>query len=380
MQKEKETLLVGINNDSSVPVDSTGDRCCVDDSCSTSQKPKFKKQLTLSVKPVIAKSTVVKDSCCSTDDSTGDTCCQTSAEKVKQDDCCADDSCSTSQKPKFKKELTLSVKPVIAKSAVVKDSCCSTEASSADNCCQSASVPVEKDCCKDGSCSSQQESSLLVSDSSNAHELEFRVHGMDCPSCAETIEKSVRKMSGVQSARVNYSTAKLQTKVEDPQIAVEIEKQVQKLGFSIEPLISSEMQVYNVEGMDCAACAISIEKHLLKQPDVEKVSVNFSTGKMKIAHQTNEETIIREVEKAGYRAIPIVSNEQPSVQPRSFFNGLLWTALSGITLLLGFVLSIFDVPTIFSTLLYAASIILGGYKPVKSAFYAVKSGSLDMNV
>ncbi|MDF9839635.1 cation transport ATPase [Paenibacillus sp. PastF-1] len=180
-------------------------------------------------------------------------------------------------------------------------------------------------------------------------------------------------MSGVQSVRVNYSTAKMQTKVEDTEISEQIEKQVQKLGYSIEPLISLDMQVFNVEGMDCAACAVSIEKHLMKRPDVEQVSVNFSTGKMKIAHQTNVDTIIREVEKAGYRAVPI-SKAQPSLQPKSFFDGMLLTTLSGITLLLGFVLSLVDVPSILPTILYAASIILGVYKPAKSAFYAVKSG------
>lgn len=136
----------------------------------------------------------------------------------------------------------------------------------------------------------------------NTQELEFRIEGMDCPACAATIEKSIGKINGVQSVRVNYSTAKMQTKVEDPE---------------------------------------------------EQVSVNFSTGKMKIAHQTNTATIMREVEKAGYKAIS-VSQTQSSPQPKSFFDGLLLTSLSGITLLLGFVLSLVSIPSILPTLLYAA--------------------------
>nr|WP_082067134.1 heavy metal translocating P-type ATPase [Paenibacillus terrae] len=300
-----------------------------------------------------------------------------SVNSVEKDNCCTDESCTNSPKPKFKKELSLSIKQV--PKADVKDSCCSMDDSAGDTCCQPSSVSVVKDCCTDESCTSHHESIEAVSDSQNTQGLEFRIGGMDCPSCAETIEKSIRKINGVQSVRVNYSTAKLQTKVEDTEISEQIEKQVQKLGFLIESLVSADMQVFNVEGMDCAACAVSIEKHLLKRSDVEQVSVNFSTGKMKIAHQANVNTIIREVEKAGYKAIP-VSQGKPSLQPKSFFDGLLLTSLSGLTLLLGFVLSLVDIPSILPTILYAASIILGGYKPAKSAFYAVKSGSLDMNV
>src|SRR5699024_12074166 len=33
-----------------------------------------------------------------------------------------------------------------------------------------------------------------------------------------------------------------------------------------------------------------------------------------------------------------------------------------------------------ATLFFAAAIIISGYKPMRSAYYAVKSGSLDMNV
>ncbi|WP_159067752.1 hypothetical protein, partial [Paenibacillus ihuae] len=71
---------------------------------------------------------------------------------------------ATSQKPKFKKELTLSVKQ--APKTIVKDNCCSTvDPVVADSCCQSSAVPVDKDCCTDDSCSSHQESIDHVSDS-----------------------------------------------------------------------------------------------------------------------------------------------------------------------------------------------------------------------
>lgn len=71
--KKKGSIDALKGNCSSMNSVEKGD-CCTDDSCTTSPKPKFKKELSLSVKQV--PRTVVKDSCCSTDDSVGDACCQ----------------------------------------------------------------------------------------------------------------------------------------------------------------------------------------------------------------------------------------------------------------------------------------------------------------
>jgi copper chaperone CopZ len=38
--------------------------------------------------------------------------------------------------------------------------------------------------------------------------------------------------------------------------------------------------IYNIEGMDCSSCTLTIENHLKDIPSVKNVSVNFSTGKM----------------------------------------------------------------------------------------------------
>src|SRR5699024_2746937 len=54
--------------------------------------------------------------------------------------------------------------------------------------------------------------------------------------------------------------------------------------------------------------------------------------------------------------------------------------LSGILIAVGFIGSYWMLPSLLSTLLYAAAIVISGYNPVKSAYFAVKSRSLDMNV
>lgn len=62
------------------------------------------------------------------------------------------------------------------------------------------------------------------------------------------------------------------------------------------------VQTYLVEGMDCGACALTIEKHLHNVSGVEEVRVNFATGKMHIRHDRNVDDIIKEVSNAGFEA------------------------------------------------------------------------------
>ncbi|TKI81432.1 cation transporter, partial [Bacillus mycoides] len=62
------------------------------------------------------------------------------------------------------------------------------------------------------------------------------------------------------------------------------------------------VQTYLVEGMDCGACALTIEKHLLNVSGVEEVRVNFATGKMHIGHDRDVDDIIKEVSNAGFGA------------------------------------------------------------------------------
>lgn len=134
---------------------------------------------------------------------------------------------------------------------------------------------------------------------------------------------------------------------------------------------------FHIQGMDCSSCALTIENHLKSVPFVKSVNVNFSTGKAKIEHVGDTELIIKEVNKAGYKA-SLASNKRLHQQEDR--SGISLLILSGAFLLLGFVGTLTDLNPVLLTVLYALSIIVGGYKPAKSAFFAVKSGSLDMNV
>jgi len=143
--------------------------------------------------------------------------------------------------------------------------------------------------------------------------------------------------------------------------------------------VSVNYRSYLIEGMDCSSCAKTIENHLNTVPSVKSVTVNFSTGKAKIEHGNSAEEIIKEVQKAGFNA-RLISNKTAAIVQKPSRSGTNLLVLSGALLLLGFLGSLSDVSSFMVNMLYLASIVIGGYKPAKSSFYAIKSRSLDMNV
>ncbi|NRQ56402.1 cation-translocating P-type ATPase [Brevibacillus sp. HD1.4A] len=144
--------------------------------------------------------------------------------------------------------------------------------------------------------------------------------------------------------------------------------------------LSGKAIVYSVHGMDCSSCAKSLERHMRTLPAVKDVSVNFSTGKMQLVSDgLQDDAVIREVAKAGYSAQRLERRTSGEAVKKDQA-GTLLTTLSGVFLALGFASSLTSLDASVSTILYALAIISGGYRPARSAFYAIKSKSLDMNV
>ena len=202
---------------------------------------------------------------------------------------------------------------------------------------------------------------------------------MDCAACAITIEKGLSKLKDINEIKVNFSTAKMQVAASNIDAFIPIESEIKKLGYSVEPLNQKgNIKTFDIEGMDCGSCAKSIENHLNTLSSVKNVSVNFSTGKMKIEHYNSVEDITSEVSKIGYRAS--LQSNQKSIQTNKNKNENGLVILSGVLISLGYIGSFNGISPLMSTMLYAIAMVISGYKPVKSAFYAIKSRSLDMNV
>lgn len=261
------------------------------------------------------------------------------------------------------------------------DKCCGAKEKeqitleSNQGCCSSQPI-AEEVCCSDGI----KETRINNIASFKSEKVEYRIQGMDCPSCALTIEKGLSGLKDIQDVKVNYNTGKLQVTGNNIISFDQIENTVQKLGFTAEPMKQNKnVRTYDIEGMDCGSCAKSIENHLNTIPTVNSVSVNFSTGKMKAEHENSIEEIVSEVSKIGFKA-SLLTNHNNAKQPLKDKKGNGSIIFSGILIALGFIGAYNGISPIMTTILYAIAIVINGYKPVKSAYYAIKSRSLDMNV
>lgn len=250
-----------------------------------------------------------------------------------------------------------------------------TEQETKSSCCSAEDTKEEaaKKCCS--SKISETEQSAEMDDRKT-----YKVTGMDCPSCALTLEKGLLKTEGIQSVKVNYAAGKMAVGAVSADIYDAIPGHVKKYGFEAEPESpAKDANVYQVSGMDCSSCAATLEKHMSGNPGVQSVRVNFSTGKMHIAHTLTADQVIKEVQKSGFDAVPATLRNQKKDDQKAV-KALPVTTISGILLALGFIGSFTAIPELLVTAFYAAAIVIGGYKPARSAFYAVKSRSLDMNV
>ncbi|WP_028610883.1 heavy metal translocating P-type ATPase [Paenibacillus harenae] len=329
--------------------------CCSSSNQEATPKSAFKKSLN-----VIDVKTTADSSCT-------DACCQNSADSQELEEkdeskttrsngtsssCCSSSNQATPNTA-FKKSLN-----VIAVNSTPASSC-------TDACCQD--VPDNR------------EEEIKDTAEATGHKSEYAVYGMDCSACAVTIEKAVKNEPGISSVQVNYSSGKMRVVTSEPSALDQLPDMVKKLGYTLEKIEQQgNARTYNIEGMDCSSCALTIENHLKDQAAVRNVNVNFSTGRMTIEHDNSVDDIIKEVSKAGYKASLVTTRR--SVETKTDRSGMNALILSGVLLLSGFIGSYTAMSPVLITVLYAMAIVISGHKPAKSAFFAVKSRSLDMNV
>ncbi|MEH1994743.1 heavy metal translocating P-type ATPase [Nostoc sp.] len=155
------------------------------------------------------------------------------------------------------------------------------------------------------------------------------VDGMDCGSCAKTIEASLQQLPGVMEASVSFATAKAKVLYNQEILEeAEIINRITALGYTVEQ--TSELKSHNhsnscegehdhnhdhvkadvsqklqakVGGMDCGNCAKTVEVGLQQIAGVLEASVSFATERMQVSYdpqQVSEKTIYDRVKALGY--------------------------------------------------------------------------------
>ncbi|MEK4947446.1 heavy metal translocating P-type ATPase [Carnobacterium sp. FSL W8-0810] len=135
-------------------------------------------------------------------------------------------------------------------------------------------------------------------------EKNFTIEGMSCASCAQTVEKATKKLSGVQESTVNLATEKMHITYDEAKLTdKDIQEAVNQSGYKA--VTNTKQKNYVIEGMTCASCAQTIEKAVGKLAAVQMVNVNLATEKMSIEYDPDQlvlAEVTKAVEEVGYTA------------------------------------------------------------------------------
>ncbi|MGD8668349.1 MAG: heavy metal translocating P-type ATPase, partial [Desulfobacterales bacterium] len=130
------------------------------------------------------------------------------------------------------------------------------------------------------------------------------VTGMTCANCAMNIERTLKKLSGVSDAQVNFAAEQAAVSFDPDQLQVtDVITNIKGAGFSV-PTQKVELAV---TGMTCANCAANIERALNKKVSgVVKASANFASERAVVEYipgVVDLQQMISAIEAAGYGVI-----------------------------------------------------------------------------
>lgn len=138
--------------------------------------------------------------------------------------------------------------------------------------------------------------------------------------------------------------------------------------------------VLRLSGLDCTDCAAKLARRIEGIKGVRKADVSFGASRLMVDHSAPLESIVRVIEQAGYRVDSNRGQSHKSVRHASPDRRLVLTLISGLSLGLGFSLSLLGTPESVTVPLFAAAIVAGGLMVVRGAWQSVRVLTLDMNV
>ena len=209
----------------------------------------------------------------------------------------------------------------------------------------------------------------------------YRLTGLSCADCAEKLERRIAALAGVESAQVQFTSAKLT--VTHCGAEEQIRRAITGSGYGIaEEAGAAVTSRFRVTGIDCADCAAGLAARLRKMHGVESAELNPTTGRLTIKHHQPAQEIIHAVEAAGYDAVPLAAPGTTGI--REFIRTgkrLYTTALSGALLLIAYLLDINDAADgRLITALFIAGMAFGAYLTVRRGISALFARTVDMNV
>ena len=224
-----------------------------------------------------------------------------------------------------------------------------------------------------------------------------------CEACAERVAAELRALPGVRQTAVEENSGAL--RVDFDPAAVSPDRLSERARAAADALAARyDHRSYRIGGMDCANCALSIEKSVQSLPGVTTARVNFPAARLKVEQERAEDggdatdAVIRDrVRALGFSltggattattattaTAATAPDHAPDTAARPSWRDGLPLYLSGAFLALGLVLEYAlagRVPEAAANAAFALSIVLGGHRFGLAGLRALLTGTLGTNL
>ncbi|MBN1285647.1 MAG: copper-translocating P-type ATPase [Anaerolineae bacterium] len=129
------------------------------------------------------------------------------------------------------------------------------------------------------------------------------VTGMHCANCANTVERSLKKLDGTLDVVVNFATERATITYDDKRAApADMVHKIEDAGYGV---ITAQVE-FPITGMHCANCANTVARSLKKLDGTLDVIVNYATERATVTYNPDALSpadMIHAIEDAGYGAI-----------------------------------------------------------------------------
>lgn len=222
------------------------------------------------------------------------------------------------------------------------------------------------------------------------HEI-LPIVGLDCADCARTLESGLRRLDGVLWVSASFAASTLAVEYDTERTERRaILSRIRTLGYDVQARPLRAERVYQVDGLDCADCALHLEEALRRTDGVSKVTVDFGLARLRVISDDGTEidtTVERVAREMGYALREAGLDTAGHVEAPAGWRERLWrhrrdltTAASGLLIGVGVVLGLVGAEVWIVASAYIAAILIGGAFVARSGWAALRTArSLDMN-
>lgn len=166
----------------------------------------------------------------------------------------------------------------------------------------------------------------------NLSKLEHHLNGLDCMECAAIIEGKIRQLPLILYAAVCfrdkdlYLIAKAPEDIIYPQlekVCASVDENIKIMRHSNPGKTSYKTKTYEMPTLDCAACALKLEKLINKQPDVISASISYATKTLKLTAEDPDSLIPELTEKCKEIESPTVIQKPHAKLEENSSHGIL---------------------------------------------------------